>query len=60
MTKYNISTIFIDFDKMINDKQYLFDKLKNILDEKNITFDLFSTIYDKVSLTSKPNKDIDN
>jgi hypothetical protein len=59
MTKYNISTIFIDFDKMINDKQYLFDKLKDILDEKNITFDFFSTVYDKTSLTSKPNNKID-
>jgi hypothetical protein len=54
MTKYDISTIFIDFDKMVNDKNYLFDKLKNILDEKNIDFDLFSKIYDEVSLTSKP------
>ena len=34
MTKYNIDTIFIDFDKMINDKEYLFNKLKIILDEK--------------------------
>ena len=34
-TKYDNNTIFIDFDKMINDKIYLFNKLKNILDEKN-------------------------
>lgn len=54
MTKYDINTIFIDFDKMINDKNYLFNKLKIILDEKNIGFDLFSKIYDEVSLTSKP------
>ena len=54
MTKYDINTIFIDFDKMINDKNYLFDKLKIILDEKNIDLDLFSKIYDEVSLTSKP------
>jgi hypothetical protein len=54
MTKYDINTIFIDFDKMINDKSYLFDKLKNILDEKNIDFTTFSNIYDEVSCTSKP------
>ena len=54
MTKYDINTIFIDFDKMINNKNYLFDKLKNILDEKNIGFDCFYKIYDEVSLTSKP------
>ena len=54
MTKYDINTIFIDFDRMINDKLYLFDKLKNILEEKNISLSLFSEIYEKVSFTSKP------
>ena len=53
-TKYDINTIFIDFDKMINDKTYLFNKLKNILDEKNIDLETFSRVYDEVSLTSKP------
>ena len=53
-TKYDINTIFIDFDKMINDKIYLFDKLKNILDEKNIDLETFSVVFDEVSLNSKP------
>nr|QFG74208.1 MAG: hypothetical protein [Megaviridae environmental sample] len=53
-TKYDINTIFIDFDKMISDKTYLFNKLKNILDEKNIGLDDFSLVYDEVSLSSKP------
>jgi hypothetical protein len=53
-TKYNINTIFIDFDKMINDKTYLFNKLKNILDEKNIDLETFTSVYDEVSLSSKP------
>ena len=53
-TKYEINTIFIDFDKMINDKIYLFNKLKNILDEKNINLEIFSHVYDEVSLSSKP------
>jgi hypothetical protein len=53
-TKYDINTIFIDFDKMVNDKIYLFNKLKNILDEKNIDLEIFSRVYDEVSLTSKP------
>ena len=53
-TKYDINTIFIDFDKMINDKTYLFNKLKNILDEKNIDLEKFSRVYDEVTITSKP------
>lgn len=54
MTKYEINTTFIDFDKMVNDKLYLFNKLENILDEKNIDFELFCKAYDEVSVTSKP------
>jgi hypothetical protein len=53
-TKYDINTIFIDFDKMINDKRYLFNKLKIILDEKNIDLETFSLVYEEVSLSSKP------
>ena len=53
MTKYEINTIFLDFDKMVNDKSYLFNKLKFIFHEKNINFDMFSSIYDEVSLNSK-------
>lgn len=52
MTKYDIPTIFIDFEKMIIDKKYLFDKLKCILDEKKIDFDNFSNVYDEVTLIS--------
>jgi len=50
MTKYEINTIFIDFDKMISDKAYLYNKLSSVLNEKNISFDIFSTIYDEITL----------
>ena len=53
-TKYDINTIFVDFDKMINDNTYLFNKLKIILDEKNIDLETFSLVYKEVSLSSKP------
>jgi len=54
MTKYEINTIFLDFDKMISDKKYLFDKLNSILKEKNITFEQFEKVYDIVTENSKP------
>jgi hypothetical protein len=53
-TKHEINTTFIDFDKMVNDKAYLFNKLTHILREKNIDFETFSRVYDEISLTSKP------
>jgi hypothetical protein len=54
MTKYDINTIFINFEQMVNDKQYLFNKLKSILDEKNIEFEKFCNIYHEATLTCKP------
>lgn len=56
MVKYNINTLFLDFDKMVSDKKYLYDKLSHILQEKNITFEIFSKIYEEVSETSAPAK----
>jgi hypothetical protein len=56
MTTYNINTIFVDFDQMISDKQYLYEKLKVVLDEKNINFQEFSNVYDEVTVTSAPHK----
>jgi hypothetical protein len=50
MTKFNIPTIFIDFDNMVTNKEYLFNKLKNILDEKNINYELFSKVYQEISM----------
>jgi hypothetical protein len=53
MTIHEIPTIFLDFEKMTMDKNYLFNKLKPILDEKNVGFDLFSDVYNEVTATSR-------
>lgn len=45
MTKYDIPTIFLDFERMINDRDYLYNKLKNIMDEENIIFEQFNEVY---------------
>jgi len=55
-TQHDIKTIFLDFDKMVSDEKYLFDKLKVILDEKNVEFELFSKIYKQATITSAPTK----
>ena len=54
MTKYDITTTFIDFDRMVTDKVYLYQKIKGILDEKAISFETFSEMYDRASSVSKP------
>ena len=54
MVKYDIPTIFIDFQKMILDKLYLYNKLKVILDKKDISIDNFNKYYDIATESSKP------
>lgn len=53
MTMYELNTIFINFNQMITNKIYLFNKLKNILNEKNINYQMFSDVYDEISLIYK-------
>ena len=47
MVKYSINTLFLDFDQMVNNKYYLYIKLKNILEE--ITFEEFSSAFDEAN-----------
>jgi len=47
MTTRDIPTIFLDFERMIKSKQYLFDKLQPIL--KDISFSDFEEAYDKAT-----------
>ena len=54
IAKHEIPTLFLDFDKMISDKVYLFNKLNVILSEKNITFEQFASVYDNASESSAP------
>jgi hypothetical protein len=53
MVKNDLSTFFLDFDRMVNDKSYLFEKLKIIFDEKNVDFDTFSKAYNRAASFSK-------
>lgn len=48
MVKYQIPTIFLDFDKMIVSQKYTYNKLKPVL--KEIDFDTFKVAYTKATL----------
>ena len=47
MIKYDIPTIFIDFDLMIREKYYLYYKLYPIMKKQNINFQTFTKAYNK-------------
>lgn len=47
MTVYDVPTIFINFDKMVSDDKYLFDKLKPVL--KDRSYEEFKVAYDKAT-----------
>ena len=51
MTRYDIPTIFIDFDRMVNSSEYLYEKLKPIL--KNIDYQVFKVAYMKATQHQK-------
>jgi hypothetical protein len=55
MTKYDIPTIFLDFERMVTDKHYLYQKLRELFDQYHKSFDVFAQAYDASSETSKPN-----
>ena len=48
MTLYDIPTIFINFERMVSDDKYLFEKLKPVL-KNNITYDDFKMVYDEAT-----------
>lgn len=50
MVKYQIPTIFLDFDRMIVSQKYLYNKLLPIFETKNISFDKFKVAYTKATL----------
>jgi hypothetical protein len=55
MTQFNLPTLFINFEKMISDKQYLFNTLQPVLTPRNLSFEDFSISYDEAYSSSKPN-----
>jgi hypothetical protein len=54
MVKYSINTIFIDFDRMITDSEYLYELLKPILIAHNVDIDTYNNAYSISNDTSKP------
>lgn len=55
MVKHDIPTLFLDFDRMIVDIEYLYEKLRPWI-EQTCTKAAFSVIYEEVSRTSRPSR----
>ena len=54
MTQHDIPTVFLDFTRMVSDKEYLFSRLHPVLHDKNISYTQFCEAYDLASVSSKP------
>ncbi len=52
MAKHDIPTVFLDFDRMVTDRLYLFDRLSHLM--VGVNFDRFSEVYDEVTVSSRP------
>ncbi len=52
-TKYDFNVIYIDFQRMVTNKKYLYNKLLPILKEKSISYEAFSVEYDECSIDAK-------
>lgn len=55
MSKYDIPTLFLDFERMVNEPEYLYVKLKNYASYllKNISYGCFIVAYELASVESK-------
>jgi hypothetical protein len=58
MAKFEVPTIFLDFERMVADKEYLYRMLEPMLRErdggKGMDRETFSAAYNKASATMKP------
>lgn len=48
MTVYDVPTIFINFERMISDDKYLYEKIKPVL-RKSITYEDYKEVYDRAT-----------
>lgn len=56
ITKYDVPTIFLDFDRMISDRKYVWNKLKPVFDDFKVSEEEFNKAYTIANETSKPSR----
>jgi len=55
MVKYDIPTIFLDFDRMVTSSQYLYEKLYPMLDR--IDYETFHRVYEETNEKQRRNRE---
>jgi hypothetical protein len=55
MVKYDIPTIFLDFDRMVSSSQYLYEKLYPMLDR--IDYETFHRVYEETNEKQRRNRE---
>ena len=53
MVRYDIPTIFLDFDRMVSSSEYLYEKLKSMMEEENVEFEKFDKKFQEVNFIQK-------
>jgi hypothetical protein len=53
-TKYEIPSLFLDFDQMVSDPRYLFRKFQSLMEERDISYEQFADVYEEASKSSRP------
>jgi hypothetical protein len=56
MVRYDIPTIFLDFDRMVTSSEYLYEKLKPMMKEENVEFEIFDKKFQEVNFIQKRNR----
>ena len=58
MVRYDIPTIFLDFDRMVSSSEYLYENLKPMMEEENVEFEKFDKTFQEVNFIQKRNRNM--
>jgi hypothetical protein len=58
MVKYDVPTIFLDFDRMVTSSQYLYESLRKMMEEEKIDYETFHRVFEEVSFIQKRNRNL--
>jgi hypothetical protein len=58
MVKYDVPTIFLDFERMVSSSKYLYESLQKMMEEEKIDYETFHRVFEEVSFIQKRNRNL--